>query len=300
MEQDKLVFPAAWWHAEGEVAVCDLCPHGCRLKAGALGRCGVRLNQGGRLVSLVHGRPAAVHVDPIEKKPLYHFLPGTYSFSIGTVGCNLGCLFCQNWELSTAKAALPTRPPPADFTPARIAAMARIEGCQSVSLTYNEPTVWAEYGLEIAKAAHAAGLKTVSVTNGYIQPAAAAEFYRHIDAANVDLKAFDDDFYRRLCGGRLEPVLAALKLLRRLGVHLEVTNLLIPGENDGAPGIRELCRWVVSELGAATPLHFSAFYPAHKLLDKPVTPRRTLDLAAGIAAAEGLRHVHLGNLHLAT
>ncbi len=299
--------PARWWHEErdghgGRLAVCDLCPHACRIRAGASGRCGVRMNCGGKLMSLVYGRPAAVHVDPIEKKPLYHFLPGSTTFSLGTVGCNFSCQFCQNYSLSCAKAepAWATLQPPAGSRPDRIVAAAVQAGCQSVALTYNEPTVWAEYGLDIARAAHLQGLKTVSVTNGYIQPGAAEELYTHIDAANVDLKGMDDKFYRRLCGGGLEPVLATLKLMKRLGVWLEVTNLIIPGENDRLEQLRELAAWVCSELGPDTPLHFSAFYPVWKLTTRPVTPRRTLELAGRLAGEAGLRHVHLGNLHLAT
>lgn len=264
-----------------------------------MGRCGVRRMEGGALRSLVYGRPVAVHVDPIEKKPLYHFLPGTRTFSLGTVGCNFSCLFCQNDSLSATKADPADAAPLPEFAPEAVAAAALKTGCRSVALTYNEPTVWAEYGLDIARAAHAKGLKTVSVTNGYMQPAAAEEFYACIDAANVDLKSFDDDFYRRLCGGRLEPVLALLKQLRRLGVWLEVTNLVIPGENDRPEQLRELAKWVCSELGPDTPLHFSAFFPTYRLLHRPVTPLATLQLAGRLGQEAGLRHVHLGNLHLA-
>lgn len=290
--------PASWWHPENEFAVCDLCPHACRIADGHLGRCGVRKNRGGRLEALAYGRPAAVHVDPIEKKPFYHFLPGSQAFSLGTVGCNLSCRFCQNPSLSTGRADdTPAEP---ETPPEEIVAGALRAQCQSIALTYNEPTVWAEYGRDISRLARQKGLKTVSVTNGYIQSAAAEDFYACIDAANVDLKAFRDDFYVRLCGGHLEPVLTALRTLKRLGVWLEVTNLIIPGENDDPAEIRELATWVCSELGPGTPLHFSAFYPTHQLTDRPVTPRRTLQLAGKIASEAGLEHVHLGNLHLAT
>lgn len=289
--------PARWWHRDGQLIVCELCPHGCRLAPGRKGLCHVRQHVDGALVSLVYGRPAAVHVDPIEKKPLYHFLPGTSTYSLGTWGCNLSCRFCQNYTLSTADGENEVE---AEATPAQIVAAARRARCQSIALTYNEPTIWAEYGCDIGTLAHQQGLKMVAVTNGYIQPAAAEAFYAVIDAANVDLKAFSDDFYRRLCGARLEPVLASLKLLKRLGVWLEVTNLLIPAENDKPAEIRELVRWVAAELGKDTPLHFSAFYPTHLLTDRPCTPRRTLALAGAIAKEEGLTRVHLGNLHLAT
>ena len=290
--------PASWWHSENGLAVCDLCPHACRLADGRTGRCGVRRNRAGQLESLVYNRPAAVHVDPIEKKPLYHFLPGSSAFSLGTLGCNLFCRFCQNCSLSAGR---PDETPPEPETPPEaIVAGARRARCQSIALTYNEPTVWAEYGRDISRLARVQGLKTVSVTNGYIQTGAAEEFYACIDAANVDLKAFRDDFYVRLCGGHLEPVLTTLKTLKRLGVWLEVTNLLIPGENDDPVEIRELAHWVCSELGSGTPLHFSAFYPTYKLTDRPVTPRQTLMLAGKIASEAGLEHVHLGNLHLAT
>jgi pyruvate formate lyase activating enzyme len=289
---------AEWWQADGAVAVCALCPHRCRIAPDRTGRCGVRKNVGGRLLALTYGRPAAVHVDPIEKKPLYHFLPGSLTYSLGTVGCNLSCLFCQNYELSTGTLDVAAAASGPEIRPDQIVAAARRETCASVALTYNEPTVWAEYGRDIAVAAHGAGLKVVSVTNGFIQPGAAAALYEHVDAANVDLKAFDDGFYQRLCGGRLQPVLDTLTQLKRLGVWLEVTNLVIPGENDSPAGLRDLCRWVASELGPDTPLHFSAFFPTHRLTHRPVTPRATLTLAARLAAEAGLRHVHLGNLHL--
>ena len=289
---------AEWWQADGEVAACALCPHRCRIAPGRTGRCGVRKNVGGRLLALTYGRPVAVHVDLIEKKPLYHFLPGSLTYSLGTVGCNLSCLFCQNYELSTGTLDVAAAASGPELRPDQIVAAARQAKCASVALTYNEPTVWAEYGRDIAVAAQAAGLRVVSVTNGFIQPGAAAALYEHVDAANVDLKAFDDGFYQRLCGGRLQPVLDTLKQLKRLGVWLEVTNLVIPGENDSPAGLRDLCRWVASELGPDTPLHFSAFFPTHRLTDRPVTPRATLTLAARLAAEAGLNHVHLGNLHL--
>ena len=290
--------PASWWHADSDAVVCDLCPHACRIAPDRVGRCGVRRNDGGVLVSLVFNRPVSMHVDPIEKKPLYHFLPGSFAYSLGTVGCNFTCTFCQNFTLSTGRLGEEDYAQP-EISASRVVDEACATGCQSVALTYNEPTVWAEYGRDIAHLARRRGLKTVSVTNGYIQPAAAAEFYAEIDAANVDLKAFDDGFYQRLCGGRLEPVLATLKLLKRLGVWLEVTNLIIPGENDRPEQLRELASWVCSELGPETPLHFSAFFPTYKLRDRPVTPLQTLTLAHDLAVAAGLRNVHLGNLHLA-
>ena len=294
---DRNMHPAAWWHSDASLIVCDLCPHACRIAPGRLGRCGVRQNRNDTLVSLVYNRPSAVHVDPIEKKPLYHFLPGSQAYSLGTVGCNLSCSFCQNCSLSTARAEPEAEEP--EMTPEQVVAEALRTGCESIALTYNEPTIWAEYGRDIGLAARRRGLKMVCVTNGYIQPQAAAEFYRVIDAANVDLKAFDDGFYQRLCGGRLEPVLTTLKLLKQLGVWLEVTNLLIPEENDQPVQIRELCRWVATELGVETPLHFSAFHPEYKLTNRPCTPRRTLFLAKDLAEQAGLLHVHLGNMHSA-
>ncbi|MEI8078389.1 MAG: AmmeMemoRadiSam system radical SAM enzyme [bacterium] len=289
---------AEWWQADGKVAACALCPHQCRIAPGRTGRCGVRRNVGGQLLALTYGRPAAIQVDPIEKKPLYHFLPGSLTYSLGTVGCNLSCQFCQNYELSTETLEVTDAVSGPEISPAQIVAAARREQCASVALTYNEPTVWAEYGRDLAVAAHGGDLKVVSVTNGFIQPGAAAALYEHVDAANVDLKAFDDDFYQRLCGGRLQPVLDTLKQLKRRGVWLEVTNLVIPGENDAPTGLRALCRWVASELGPNTPLHFSAFFPTHRLTKHPVTPHATLTLAARVAAEAGLTQVHLGNLHL--
>ena len=288
---------ATWRHADGDAVVCDLCPHACRIPPGRTGRCGVRANHGSTLIALVYGHPASVQVDPIEKKPFYHFLPGTRTFSLGTFGCNLSCKFCQNYSLSFG------RPAAADLAarvmmPEEIATEALLHKCKSVALTYNEPTIWAEYGLDIAKAAWAHGLKTLSVTNGYMQPDAVEEFYPFINAANVDLKAFDDDFYQRLCGARLQPVLDTLKRLRKLGVWIEVTNLIIPEENDKPEQLAELAKWVCSELGSDTPLHFSAFFPTWKLTNRPVTPRATLELARKLALDAGLLHVHLGNLHV--
>jgi len=289
---------AKWWHAAGDALVCDLCPQACRIAPGHTGRCGVRANHGGTLIALVYGHPATMQVDPIEKKPFYHFLPGTRTLSLGTLGCNLSCKFCQNYSLSSgrpAAAELAAR----RIMPEELVTEARRQNCQSIALTYNEPTIWAEYGLDIATAARAHGLKTLSVTNGYIQPGAATEFYQSIDAANVDLKAFDDDFYQRLCGARLQPVLDTLKLLRKLGVWLEVTNLIIPAENDQPSQLAALAKWVCTELGPETPLHFSAFFPTWKLTNRPITPRATLEMARKLALTAGLRHVHLGNLHLA-
>jgi pyruvate formate lyase activating enzyme len=248
----------------------------------------------GGLVLETWGRTTGLAVDPIEKKPLYHFLPGSRVLSFGTLGCNLGCRFCQNWTSSRGRA-------PADgllaALPEQVVSVALAEGCRSVAFTYNEPLVFAEYALDVAAACRAAGLATVAVTNGSAAPGAREDFFAGMDAANVDLKAFSDDFYRRLCGARLDPVLDTLRYLaRERRVHLEVTNLLIPGENDGEDELCALCAFVAEELGVEVPLHFSAFYPAHEVQDRPRTPLTTLRRARAIALERGLMHVYLGNV----
>lgn len=233
-------------------------------------------------------------VDPIEKKPLYHFLPGSRTLSFGTIGCNLSCTFCQNWHISQPE---DDTAPMDEVTPEALADAAVRLGCPSVSFTYNEPIVSYEFTLATARACRERGVRTVAVTAGYIQSEPARAFFGLMDAANVDLKAFDDDFYRRLCGARLQPVLDTLELIRReTTTHLEITTLLIPGQNDSEAEIGALARWVVDRLGADVPVHFSAFHPMHRLLDVPPTPWATVSAARGIARAAGLRHVYTGNV----
>jgi len=255
----------------------------------------VRRNVGGALVSLAHGRPVALQVDPIEKKPFAAFLPGTRTFSLGTYGCNLGCVFCQNHHLSRgayaeAELARPTVPPE------EIVAAARRHACASVAFTYNEPVVWAEYAIDIARAARAAGLATVLVSNGYVTAEAAADLLPWIDAANLDVKGFAEDFYRDMAGGRLAPVLATAEACHRGGIHLEITNLVIPGRNDAPGMVADLIAWVRDTLSPDVPVHFSAYHPDHQYHASPPTPPATLRNIRAMALAAGLRHVHLGNV----
>jgi len=277
---------------DGQVE-CTLCPHHCRIAEGHRGICAVRLNQGGRLYSLVYGRPAALHLDPVEKKPLFHFLPGSELLSLGTVGCNLRCRFCQNSSLSRGRLA------PSDileWPPERVVQAARTHGCAGIAYTYNEPTVFAEYAQDIAALAKEAGLRNAFVTNGYIAPEACRQVYADIDAANVDLKAFSEDFYRDLTRSSLQPVLETLVTLHELGVWLEITNLLIPSLNDADDQIRALVEWVLEHLGDRTPVHFTAFHPDCELLDKPPTPHPTLVRARELALSLGMKYVYLGNV----
>ncbi|HTO96977.1 MAG TPA: AmmeMemoRadiSam system radical SAM enzyme [Myxococcales bacterium] len=285
-----------WFHSlpDGRVQ-CDVCPRFCALHEGQRGFCFVRAREGDGIALTTWGRSSGFCVDPIEKKPLNHFLPGSSVLSFGTAGCNLGCRFCQNWDMSKSR-EMDTLAEKA--LPEQIARRALELGCRSVAFTYNDPTIFLEYAIDVAQACHALGVKTVSVTAGYICPEPRAELYRNIDAANVDLKGFTEDFYRRLCLGHLEPVLDSLRYLRhRTGVWLEITTLLIPGENDSDEEIDALTRWVHRELGADVPLHFTAFHPDFKLLDRPPTPAATLTRARRIGLGNGLRFVYTGNVH---
>ena len=275
--------PAGWWQEseDGKRVLCGLCPRACSLGPGDRGFCFVRQNVGGQMVTTTYGRSTGFCVDPIEKKPLNHFYPGTSVLSFGTAGCNLGCKFCQNWSQSRSRdvdAACEV----AD--PQTIAAAAQTLGCRSVAFTYNDPIVWAEYAIDTAKACRAAGVKTVAVTSGYITPAAREAFYEHMDAANVDLKGFTEDFYHRLTGGHLEPVLDTLRWLADRGnIWLEITNLVIPRANDAPDELRRMCEWIFQNLGPDVPLHFSAFHPDFKLIDREPTPLATLLRAYEIA-----------------
>ncbi len=278
--------------AAGGRVRCRLCPRGCNIPAGKAGFCMVRRNVGGTLVLAAWGRPTALHVDPIEKKPLFHYLPGSTSLSLGTVGCSLACRFCQNWTLSRG------RETSGDLilTPERLVALAMHHGSPSISFTYNEPTILAEYVLDTAEVARPRGIGIVLVTNGYITREAARVLYPHVDAANVDLKAFSDEFYRKQCSGRLTPVLDALVEARAAGVHVEVTTLLIPGLNTDAADLRAEAAWIRDHLGADTPLHFSAFHPDYRMMDRPRTPPETLRLARTVALEAGLKYVYEGNV----
>ncbi len=288
---------ARWWHAEGEAGkvVCTLCPRECHIKEGGRGFCFVRANEGGRLVLTTYGRSSGFCIDPIEKKPLNHFLPGTSVLSLGTAGCNLGCKFCQNWDISKSR-EIDTLAEEA--TPGMIVGAARKAGCRSVAFTYNDPTIWAEYAIDIARAAREQGIKTVAVTAGYISPEARGEFYQWMDAANVDLKGFTDVFYRKLCQAQLDPVLDTLVYLKRqTNVWFEITNLMIPGENDSEDETRRMCDWLVTELGPDVPTHFTAFHPDFKMMDTPATPHETLIRARAIALDCGIRFPYVGNVY---
>jgi len=288
--------PTTYWHRTEEGRIqCDVCPRACRLKDGQQGLCFVRACEGGEIVLTTYGRSSGFCVDPIEKKPLNHFLPGTPIFSFGTAGCNLSCKFCQNWDMSKSR-EMDTLADAA--TPEDIAKAAQRLGCRSVAYTYNDPVIFLEYAVDTAKACHAIGIRSVAVTAGYISPGAREDFFAHMDAANVDLKAFTDDFYHRLCGGHLQPVLDTLVYLKReTSVWLELTTLLIPGENDSDDEIDRMTRWVVAELGPDVPMHFTAFHPDWKMTDHLPTPPQTLSRARAIALRNGVHYAYTGNVH---
>jgi len=288
-------YPGRYWHMldDGRIQ-CDLCPRDCRLHEGQRGACFVRQRTGDRMVLTSYGRSSGFCVDPIEKKPLNHFYPGSSVFSFGTAGCNLACKFCQNWDISKSR-EMDTLMDQA--SPKRIARTAARLGCKSVAFTYNDPVIFAEYAMDAADACHEQGLAAVAVTAGYIHDQPRREFYAKMDAANVDLKGFTDDFYFRLCGARLQPVLDTLVYLRHeTEVWFEITTLLIPGKNDSDTEIDAECRWIERELGTGVPLHFTAFHPDYKMMDTPPTPPATLTRARAIALANGLQYVYTGNV----
>jgi pyruvate formate lyase activating enzyme len=287
---------ARWWQPlpNGKL-LCYLCPRLCEIPEGKAGFCFIRKNIGGRLVNLGYGKSTGFAVDPIEKKPLNHFLPGTFVLSFGTAGCNLGCKFCQNWDIS--KARLDDKRSE-EATPEEVVALARRTGCAGIAYTYNDPVIWAEYAIDIARAARAAGLVNVFVTAGYVTPEARGEVFEFMDATNVDLKAFTERFYRHLTLSHLEPVKDTLRWLRReTKVWVEITTLVIPGENDSDEEIRAEVDWILQELGPDVPLHFTAFHPDFRMLDKPPTPASTLLRARDIARAAGIRFCYVGNVH---
>ena len=287
---------ARWWETDPDGKLhCYLCPRHCHIGEGKTGFCYIRVNQGGTLYNLGYAQPAALQIDPIEKKPLNHFLPGTKIFSLGTAGCNMGCFFCQNWDISKSKSdQVNSR----RLEPEEVVALAKQYGCPSIASTYNEPTIWGEYVVDIAKAARAEGLNMVMVTNGYITREAFFDIYDYIDAANVDLKAFTEDFYGRITLTHLQPVLETLTWLRReTNVWFEITNLIIPTLNDAEDETRKLAEWILDNLGDDVPLHLTAFHPDFKLMDKPRTPPETLHRARAIAREVGLRYVYEGNIY---
>jgi pyruvate formate lyase activating enzyme len=288
--------PGRWWHAlpDGRIQ-CDLCPRDCRLHEGQRGLCFVRKMQGGRMVLTTYGRSSGFCVDPIEKKPLNQFYPGTSVLSFGTAGCNLACKFCQNWDISKSREMDRLQDAAA---PEAIAQAAAQLGCKSVAYTYNDPVIFAEYAMDIADACRARGVQNVAVTAGYIHDAPRREFYAKMDAANVDLKAFTDEFYFKTCGGRLQPVLDTLEyLVKETQVWTEITTLLIPGKNDSDEELEAESKWIFGHLGPDVPLHFTAFHPDWKLTEIEATPPATLTRARDIALRAGLRYVYTGNVH---
>ena len=288
--------PGGWWHTaeDGERIVCDLCPRECHLKPGDRGFCFVRQNVAGQMMLTTYGRSTGFCIDPIEKKPLNHFLPGTSVLSFGTAGCNLGCKFCQNWDISKSREVARL----SELAwPEAIAEAARQHGCQSVAYTYNDPVVWAEYAIDTARACRAVGIKNVAVTAGYISPAARGPFYQYMDAANVDLKAFSEEFYYKITYSHLQPVLDTLEWLKReTNVWFEITNLVIPRTNDSLAEIGQMCDWILDRLGPDVPLHFTAFHPDFRMLDLPPTPRETLLAARAEALRRGVHYCYVGNV----
>jgi pyruvate formate lyase activating enzyme len=288
-------YPARYWHmiADGRMQ-CDLCPRDCKLHDGQRGACFVRMRSGAQMLLTTYGRSSGFCIDPIEKKPLNHFYPGSSVLSFGTAGCNLACKFCQNWDISKSRDMDRLMD---QASPQAIAQTAADAQCKSVAFTYNDPVIFAEYAMDVADACHAKGVQTVAVTAGYMHAQARRDFYSKMDAANVDLKAFTEDFYMKLTGSHLQPVLDTLVYLKHeTQVWFEITTLLIPEHNDSDAEITALSRWVMNELGPDVPLHFSAFHPDHKMPDVPATPPATLVHARRIAREAGLHHVYTGNV----
>lgn len=280
---------------EGSMVQCRLCRHRCIVADGKRGVCKVRENRQGILYSLVYGLPCSCHVDPIEKKPLFHCLPGSSTFSVATAGCNFHCLHCQNYEISQIYGGennIPGYP----VTPEEVVGLALQRECKNISYTYTEPTVFFEYALDIAKLAKEKGIYNNFVTNGYMEKEPLIAISPYLDAANIDLKGFNEKFYRKICGARLSGVLDTIKLYKKLNIWIEITTLIIPGHNDGDDGLKAIAQFIKNELGAETPWHVSAFYPTYKLLDIPRTPSETLHRAREIGIEEGLRYVYEGNI----
>ncbi len=274
---------------------CQLCPRFCTIKENSRGNCGVRINKEGKLYSLVYGKPCAIHVDKIEKKPLYHFLPGTNSFSIATAGCNLHCLYCQNWEISQCK---PEEISHLNLSPEEIVKKAIKEKCKSISYTYSEPTIAIEYFLDIAKLAKKNKLKNIIVSNGFINEEPLKEWCKYLNGANIDLKSFDDKFYRELTTASIKPILNTLKILKENNVWLEITNLIIPKKNDNIEEIKKMSTWIKDNLGKDTPLHFSRFSPMYKMSNIQSTTEKTLLKAKETALKAGLKYVYIGNINI--
>ena len=295
-KRDQFTVSTRYWHKleDGRVQ-CDLCPRFCKLHAGQRGLCFVRENLDDEIVLTTYGRSSGYCIDPIEKKPLNHFLPGTPVMSFGTAGCNLACKFCQNWDISKSRE---THTLTDEASPELIARVAEQLNCRSVAYTYNDPVIFHEYAIDVARACREKGIKSVAVTAGYVCPEPRKEFYRYMDAANVDLKAFTEDFYHKITGSHLAPVLETLEYIKHeTSVWLELTTLLIPGRNDSEKELDEMTRWVMDKLGPDVPMHFSAFHPDWKMMDVPPTPKQTLIRAREIAMGNGVRYAYTGNVH---
>jgi pyruvate formate lyase activating enzyme len=293
---DSNTVPTQYWHLleDGRIQ-CDTCPRYCKLHEGQRGLCFVRARENDQIVLTTYGRSSGFCVDPVEKKPLNHFLPGTPILSFGTAGCNLSCQFCQNWDISKSRE---TDTLADAASPERIASAALELGCRSVAFTYNDPVIFLEYAIDVAQACHDVGIKAVAVTAGYICDAPREELYKYMDAANVDLKGFTERFYSKICAGHLQPVLDTLVYLKHhTNVWFEITTLLIPGENDSEQEIEDMTLWIQEHLGPDVPLHFTAFHPDYRMLEKDSTPAATLTRARNIAVKNGLRYVYTGNVH---
>ena len=285
-----------YWHAVDDGRIqCDLCPRFCKLREGQRGMCFVRARENDAIVLTTYGRSSGFCIDPVEKKPLNHFLPGSAVLSFGTAGCNLACDFCQNWDISKSREVETLSE---NASPDAIARAAAETGCRAVAFTYNDPVIFMEYAIDVAKACHERGIATIAVTAGEICEAPRREFYQYMDAANVDLKAFTQDFYWKICKGDLQTVLDTLTYLKReTSVWFEITTLLIPGKNDSDVELKAMSEWIMKELGPDVPLHFSAFHPDYRMLDVPPTPPETLKRARAIARNAGIHHVYVGNIH---
>jgi pyruvate formate lyase activating enzyme len=294
-EQDFIVATRYWHRLDDGRVQCDLCPRECKLREGQRGLCFIRANREGRVVLTSYGRSSGFCVDPVEKKPLNHYLPGSAVLSFGTAGCNLACKFCQNWDISKSR-EIDTLTDHAE--PETIARVAGELGCRSVAFTYNDPVIFHEYAIDIAAACRESGIHPIAVTAGYINPEPRVEFYQAMDAANVDLKGFTERFYWKNTGAHLQPVLDTLEYLKQeTDVWFELTNLLIPGENDSNDELEKMTRWVVDRLGPDVPMHFTAFHPDWKMMDKPPTPPVTLERAREIAVKNGVHYAYTGNVH---
>ncbi|WOG29153.1 AmmeMemoRadiSam system radical SAM enzyme [Endozoicomonas sp. 8E] len=289
-------FPTEYWHSleDGRIQ-CDVCPRACKLREGQQGLCFVRARHQDQIVLTSYGRSSGFCIDPIEKKPLNHFLPGTPVLSFGTAGCNLACKFCQNWDMSKSR-EMDTLADQA--VPGQLAQAALATGCRSLAFTYNDPVIFLEYARDVALAAREQGIRSVAVSAGYICEAPREAFFQYMDAANIDLKAFTESFYKKICGGSLQPVLETLKYLKHeTEVWFEITTLLIPGENDSDHELNSMCEWIVEHLGVDVPIHFSAFHPDWKMMEHSHTPADTLTRARNIAIKKGIRYAYTGNVH---